>query len=409
MSNLKESINRIVPYSELADFISNRLIDDNYRGIQMSQHNRYVMQDVINILKCLNAYGHLEILVGDDNGNYPATTHDYIEFVAKVKEINGKGTLNSIKKNLFPDFHRMGLIERYDDNNKPVDPYERTSIKYVEISKLGKQFITETNLKNQYFIFLKAIEKLSQGFIDSVKDLLLSHDKLVINDIEMALFATGIGQTFSNQYYSFETICDLYHKWSSLTKNQKQSVIQVVKNWCDERLNLEPKNKKRDFHNWINESQQIISLFAQTSFFERDKYNLYLIFGVAKSMFETITDAKRSLIQKNLYYVKHSIQKTGKFRLHHIVPLHTTETIAEYKLLDCWENMIYINSDTHSDIHDHEKMRPYALSFDNDDAVFTSTFDSNFSIKARFDVEAKYKRELKGLMLEKNIDFLSIK
>jgi hypothetical protein len=215
MDNLKDTLLQICPpTSELIDFFVNRMFDNHYRGIHLSQHNRYLIDDVYNILKELNKYGKMEILIGDDNGVYSTTINDYKQFVDDVNKINGKGTLNSVKKTLFPDFHRMGLIKRYNEKGEEIDPYSRTTIKFVQIDKLGIKMINSQTTKDKYFCYLQAIQKLSNGLIETIKDLLVnlydndSREKRLTLD-EFLLFITGINQTFSGKFYTSEHILKL--------------------------------------------------------------------------------------------------------------------------------------------------------------------------------------------------------
>lgn len=42
----------------------------------------------------------------------------YAEFCNEAKNLVEIGTQDAMRKNLFVDLHRMGLIERYDKNKK---------------------------------------------------------------------------------------------------------------------------------------------------------------------------------------------------------------------------------------------------------------------------------------------------
>jgi hypothetical protein len=184
------------------------------------------MNDVVEILKILEKYNRLEILVGDEGKNI--APKEYIDFVTEIKNKLGNGTQNSIKKNLFPDFARMGLINRYDKNNEYVNESfdietRCRGIKYVEISKNGINFIHATNLKEQYFIFFQGIEILSQGHFYQIKDLIIQTQdsigstKISISQKEYALFISGIEKSFNNHYYSYDDILAIY------TEFKKQS------------------------------------------------------------------------------------------------------------------------------------------------------------------------------------------
>ena len=43
-------VSAIHPGNKALEFIDNRLLDDNYRGTESSEHNRYDMEEIYNIL-----------------------------------------------------------------------------------------------------------------------------------------------------------------------------------------------------------------------------------------------------------------------------------------------------------------------------------------------------------------------
>jgi hypothetical protein len=57
----------------------------------------------------------------------------------------------------------------------------------------------------------------------------------------------------------------------------------------------------------------------------------------------------RLSVEKCLYFKKHSL-KTLSFELHHIVPLSWAENLIQFKLLDEWRNMLYIDAYSHAKI-----------------------------------------------------------
>ena len=89
--------------------------DKRYRGRHISQHNRFERDGVLLILKCLDEFapgGELMRIRTADISRRPRQNPDeglYSAFCEKISEEMGRGTQDSIRKNFFPDLHRMGL------------------------------------------------------------------------------------------------------------------------------------------------------------------------------------------------------------------------------------------------------------------------------------------------------------
>jgi hypothetical protein len=62
----------------------------------------------------------------------------------------------------------MGLINRFDKKEVFIDPFSRTSIKYVKISPIGEKIINSEKLDEKHFIFSTCIEKLTQGKFNNI-------------------------------------------------------------------------------------------------------------------------------------------------------------------------------------------------------------------------------------------------
>lgn len=94
-------------------YIIERVLDENYRGYQCSQHNRLTFKYFCCVIDAI--YGNAEneifnIHTGDDKGLLQSDAAMYYRIVEAVKAKTGKGTINSIKKNTFPDIARMGFF-----------------------------------------------------------------------------------------------------------------------------------------------------------------------------------------------------------------------------------------------------------------------------------------------------------
>ena len=90
------------------------------------------------------------------------------------------------------------------------------------------------------------------------------------------------------------------------------------------------------------------SLLRQTAYFEvlDDK----LILTTDEKFSEVTKRLKRSLREKREYFKNHKVQKQPGFEVHHIVPLVWSERVEHFKLLDKWQNMLYIDAFSHAKI-----------------------------------------------------------
>ena len=150
-------------------------------------------------------------------------------------------------------------------------------------------------------------------------------------------------------------------------------------------MELKPKNysgskpDKRDFNNWHNKAAQVYYLLNQTVYFEVRGEQLALKEG-RNSFSETATRLDRSLNEKYQYFVKQKIVKTLGYELHHVVPLAWSENIYHFKMLDKWENMVYIDGFSHAKITQN-KNRNVVLEVIENDITLTDYSDNEIYLK----------------------------
>ena len=112
-------VNNINPGNKALEFIDSRIRDEKYRGSPSSEHNRYVMTQIINILVLLDKYApypNLMAIRTTDISKRSENNPDeflYAQFCNEAKQKAGIGTQDAMRKNLFVDLHRAGLIKRY--------------------------------------------------------------------------------------------------------------------------------------------------------------------------------------------------------------------------------------------------------------------------------------------------------
>lgn len=356
MNDLLHKLINIDPSKECLKFLANRIQSDNYRGIHLSQHYRYNMDDVIIILKELYDIAGTDLIrirttdISKRPYNYPEE-QDYAILVDRIHKQMEKIGQDSLRKNMFPDMHRMGLIYRYDKNGNRKDPYENGGKYYVSITDIGQKMCSkDLTYFQKYNLYTEAINRLTQNLPDVLLEIM--NDNRYIYEDEFMFFVTFIGCTIDGQkYYTSDCINEYVKEYRSLSRAQKIEINRLVAEYCNPSNFLGNKTNKRDYSNWKNETQQIFGLLSQTIYYCFDQPNERLSLRIDKNLlFDDTSKLSRSIEEKQEYFRKHKISKTMGFELHHVVPLCSAMTKNEYKILDCWKNMIYIDGFTHAKI-----------------------------------------------------------
>lgn len=408
-----ESIKSIDPSKKSLSFLVDRVKRDDYRGVQLSQHNRFTYEQVIFMIEAL--YN----LVGDKLMQIRTTDivkrpyniggeELYAEYTHIINSKFNKSTQDSIRKNLFVDFHRMGLIERFSPDQTKLDPYARSSVKYVKISKLGEELISKSHTTfERYMIFTRALDKLLYGFASNLLYIMSELEKL--NIFEFAFFVSFLDKEMYGSLISSDDIIELVRDFRSLSNSTKRYVIESVSEICKPENFKGDKVDKRDYHNWINEAQQVFMVLGMTTYYDYDKDNRIIKFRLDKEngLFEDSQKLKRSLQEKVLYFKNHNIVKKHGFELHHIVPLSWAKNREEFYLLDKWENMIYIDGYSHSKITQNNNLNVY---LDVDYRVFDiklTDFNKNI-VLCKYSEQVLFDRNKTDILINKNKELVQI-
>lgn len=355
-------------------FIDERLQSENYRGIHLSQHNRYDLPKLIEILTLLNKHAPNQSLMQirtTDISKRPQNIPEeqsYAEFCNEAKSLTNIGTQDAMRKNLFVDFARMGLINRYNDKKVLTDPFKRCVTKYVALSDMGAKLIDpKLDILSKNLIFSKSLNKLLTGFVEDVLSLLTNSDLKEISFDEFMLFVSAINCNFSFSI-SIEQCESLIKEYRLLSRVQKNAVIDTLKSELIPANFNGDKKDKRDYHNWVNENQQIWTLFENIPFFimEKDSKKLILITSDVDLPKYSKSKMRRSQQAKNDYFKHHKVNKTKGYELDHIIPLLEAESVDEYHYLDNWLNLLYIDGKTHA-IKSQSGSKYYIFAFDGSD------------------------------------------
>ncbi len=130
------------------NYIIERLCDDNYRGWHVSQHNRYDMNVIGIILQNIQKVvrtNFFAIPPGDYDRDTPlkGVFQNFQTIVNGVNSEMGRGTINSLKKNFFPDLEKMSFLIR-----KKIKP--NNDSRSISCGKLTPSAI-ETTYRGSYY------------------------------------------------------------------------------------------------------------------------------------------------------------------------------------------------------------------------------------------------------------------
>lgn len=400
-------VSKINQGNKALEFIDYRVRHEKYRGAPSSEHNRYEMNQIIDILTLLDKYAPNQSLMAirtTDISKRPENTSDeftYARFCNEAKQKAGIGTQDAMRKNLFVDLHRMGLIERYNKHKEPTDPFSRQNVKYVSLSNQGLKLIKAKNILDKYFIFSKGIDSLLGGYIDTILDILRDKeygiDKISIYEYMFFVSAIGVEYEFN---INTDKAVELIKEYRRLTPIQRRSVIETLKTELKPKKFHGAKPNKRDFHNWKNKAAQVYYLLNQTVYFEVRGEQLVLKEG-KYSFTETATRLDRSLNEKYQYFVKQEVKKTPGFELHHVVPLAWSESIHHFKMLDKWENMVYIDAFSHAKITQNKNKNVILEVVEND--ITLSDYSDN-EVYLKYQKNILYKPDNKRVMKKYNFE-----
>lgn len=402
------SLAKISPSNKSLQFIEERLKSDDYRGMHLSQHNRYEKRDISIIMALLNKHmpqnGRMHIRTTDLSKRPLNTDAEkiYEEFCSDVARSTGRQTQDTIRKNIFVDLHRMNFIERWDKSHNKLEPFKQGSTRYVSISKTGHRFL-DSNAQDSYFIYTKGIDNLLGGCINTFLNILTNQDDYGINRInihDFMFFISAIGTKTSFNITESHAVA-LMKEFGILAPSQRKFVLETLAQELKPANYQGTKKDERDFHNWKNEAQQIFSLLHQTIHFNVKDENLALSGSKSIWALQGAKRLNRSEAEKIKYLSKHGIGKGNKkdgFELHHIVPLSWSESLHHFKMLDKWENMLYIDGYSHAKITQNRNLH-VIMKFLNGDISLSSLHDA---MKLKNKENVLYSAENKEVMQSYN-------
>lgn len=349
-------LNTISQDNKALNFIATRIKSDQYRGNVSSQHNRYDRREIADILTLLEKYaldGKLLRIRDTDLSRRPENfpeERDYARFCEEVKSKveKGKGTQDSIRKNIFVDLARMDLIRRYDKNRDPEIVGNRTRIKYVSLTADGTKFVRAANSRNGAFLYAKALDKLLSRFLTHILEILRDPDNKIdsITGLEFMFFVSAIDTNAPFSISSDECV-SLIKSWRLLAGAQQRAAVNKLKTKLEPTRYAGDKTAKRDWHNWKNKIDQMMHLMKETPYFVVANNKISLRTDNKNSEGNKVK-FKRDMSIKAEYLANHSVQAVRGFDFHHVYPLMDANSAEEFVLFDNWKNIVYIDAGSHA-------------------------------------------------------------
>lgn len=397
---------------ECVAFLEQRLQNDNYRGVQLSQHNRYDQVTILTIVEEISKIAGKDLLQirTTDLSKRPENLPEESDYAILTTNINNKVdhcTQDSLRKNLFVDMHRMGLIKRYNAQQIEVSPFAGGIKKYISLTDFAERFMNEQNVFKQNMLYTRALETLLNGYGESLLGIMAELGTDYLTTEEMTLFTSYLDENNGSSTTTADDVVSYIKEFRQLGKYQRKAFVDVIIKYCDPKLFAGDKKQKRDWHNWINESQQIASLLGQTAYFEYDQAQGKLGLRLKDGLFNADPKLKRSLQVKQSYFENHKIaKKKVGFELHHIVPLCWAVDANEFVTLDQWENLVYIDAYSHAQITQNRN-RNVELDFNETNDTIFKDYSNNNCVVCKYGTNILYDEHKQKEMLSYNQKLLT--
>ena len=407
--DFKTKLLGIQPALECLKFLAWRVSKDDYRGTHKLQHYRWNKEYIKIVLKHLPKDTKLYHTQGDitDGYIYKSDEVEFCEYLAKVnKELNatenGNITDMVMRKIIFVNLQRMGLVDRFNKNGILCDPDKKAQYRYVQITQKGLEILNAKNIFEEIKYFGLAFDRVFGGIIQDILDLI--NELEYLSEYEMMFFVSYLGKEYNGYILTKDRILDFITEFRSLRARSK-TVISVMQEYCNPNNFTGNKTTKRDFHNWKNETQTIFDSLNLMSLFEYDERNKNI---TAKGKINgTSVKFKRSSLIKAEYFKEHEIYKDLQFELHHIVPFYLAKSIEQLKAIDDWQNLIYIDANSHKIFSLDKKLKQaIRLNFKEDDAILDNLIGDEILLK--YGINIKYKTTLQERLLNYNKSLLGL-
>lgn len=338
---------------DFVDYLAERVRHKDYRGVHIGQHNRTHMdyQKLLGILEAISLVertsprNSLWTPHGDYNDKYLAKLRkidsealqeyrDFIEIVKKVPSTDGKtgsGTYNSVKKNWFTDYERMGLIKIGDGSSS-------IPFRSVTLTQLGNKILNTSSFEEGYTSFSTAIDNLIGEDVLSPLIHILWNNGQEFSKLTLAEYQFIVSDKRSGVDASRKM--ELIRGYRCLKRRHKLFIESHLSQWTGKQS-----ANPIDYGNWKNQAQQAFKVFNSSQYF-RNFMGEYLTLSVHEG--DMLAAFRRTSNVRVEYLARHAVSPVKDFEFHHIIPFSMITTRKEHQDIDTWKNLVYIHKSLHS-------------------------------------------------------------
>lgn len=330
--------------SGIRGYLFSRVRRGDYRGVHVAQHNRLPFDKAESLLSAIyNAVGADEFPIppGDDRGVRQPGFGAFYRLVDEIAATLGQGTVNSVKKNHFPDFARMGFLERLGMDGKVLPPEDRRRVFAARLTESAARLALAGNPREKYRLYLDAVERLIGARILDELFAILRDDFETVSVHEFML-------VLSDPAISRDEKTALLKSHRQMSALRRVALRAEIRAECA-RLSAAAKDKrgKRDYDNWLNQALEIFNLLNQTVYFKTFKRTV-LMLGFSDEALEFL--AARGGAAKSRALRWHNIEEREGYDLHHIVPLENAFSRKTLERVDDHRNLLCLRKSVHRKI-----------------------------------------------------------
>lgn len=336
---------------EVTDYLVSRIGDPkSYRGMHLVQHQRLPIEKFETILHAIfNVAGEKIFFEPSGDDPNPTRTHQlndtrrapsgmslkdcktYWDILDEIARMNVPGvgaSFNSLKKNTFPNLEAMGIMHRFA-------PDVSGGVKTAKLSKFAIEFLNGSN-RQKIVVYSNAMQKILAPLLEVLDRALERFDS--INVYELMLFLT-------DDTKSIEVRVDLLGRYKLLKRLQTIKLHTDIQELMNKKMGPHvPKKEKLDWHNWWNESKQMLSMLSTVVGYAVLNGELVMRAGDAK---QEQFNRTRSQLVKTQSLEWHGLESKSGWELHHIIPVEYAASSTDLRKIDDKRNMLYIPRAVH--------------------------------------------------------------
>ena len=400
---------------EVSDYLVSRIGNPTtYRGMHLVQHQRLPIEKFEAILQAVFKVAGNDIFIepsGDDPD--PSRTHqlndarrapsgmslkdcesywDILDEIARINVAGVGASFNSLKKNTFPNLEAMGIMHRFP-------PSAPGGVKTAKLSGHAIEFLNGSP-RQKIVVYSNAMQKILAPLLEVLDRALERFDS--VNVYEMMLFLT-------DDTKGIEERVNLLGRYKLLKRLQTIKLHTDIQELMNKKMGTHvPKKEKLDWHNWWNESKQMLSMLSTVVGYSVLNDEIVMRAGDAK---QEQFNRTRSQLVRTQSLEWHGLESKSGWELHHIIPVEYAASSTDLRKIDDKRNMLYIPRAVHRSIPNNSNLM-VQLDINKSHVVLCNPLSSSRLpkmeiqwpneagvISANFEEMIKYNKSLLGLII----------